>query len=71
MEKYVIGIDGGTESLRASIFDLKGNQIANAAAPYPTHFPRPSWAEQDPLDWIEVRRAACIRIVFGCVVVLV
>ena len=47
-ERYVVGIDGGTESLRAAVFDLQGRPRAFAAAPYPTNFPQPSWAEQIP-----------------------
>ncbi len=48
---YVIGVDGGTESIRAQVFDLEGNSLGAHAAPYETRFPRPSWAEQDPADW--------------------
>ena len=53
-EKYVIGVDGGTESLRAGVFDLSGKPVAMAAASYPTSFPQPSWAEQNPRDWWKV-----------------
>ncbi|MFM9841922.1 MAG: ribulokinase [Dongiaceae bacterium] len=61
-ERYVVGIDGGTESLRAAVFDLQGRPRAFAAASYPTNFPQPSWAEQDPGDWwravgVAVRKA--------------
>ena len=45
---YVIGVDGGTESLRAGVFDLAGTPLAFATSPYETTFPRPGWAEQDP-----------------------
>ena len=48
---YVIGIDGGTESLRAFVFDLEGRPKASHATPYETEFPRPGWAEQNPEDW--------------------
>jgi len=48
---YVVGVDGGTESIRAFIFDLDGRVLASHAAPYKTEFPQPSWAEQDPEDW--------------------
>jgi len=51
MSAYVIGIDGGTESLRAGVFDLTGRPIAFAAQAYRTNFPNPSWAEQNPADW--------------------
>lgn len=47
----VIGLDGGTEGIRAGVFDLKGRPVAFAAESYATAFPRPSWAEQDPQDW--------------------
>ena len=52
-KKYVIGVDGGTESLRAGIFDLLGNPLAFASVTYPTNFPIPGWAEQNPEDWWE------------------
>ena len=48
---YVIGIDGGTESLRAFVFDLEGRPKSSYATPYATEFPRPGWAEQNPEDW--------------------
>ena len=50
-EGYLLGVDGGTESLRAGIFDLDGALISSAATPYETRFPHPGWAEQDPRDW--------------------
>jgi FGGY-family pentulose kinase len=62
VSQYFIGVDGGTESLRAGVFDAKGNPLAFAVSDYPTQFPKPSWAEQNPNDWwkalgIAVRRA--------------
>ena len=48
---YVIGVDGGTESLRAGLFDLAGTPLGFASTRYPTDFPNPGWAEQDPGDW--------------------
>jgi ribulose kinase len=47
----MIGVDGGTESLRAFVFDLSGNILGTVATVYPTRFPRPGRAEQDPADW--------------------
>lgn len=60
--RYLIGVDGGTESLRAGVFDLSGRPLAFAASSYQTDYPRPAWAEQDPEDWwramgIAVRQA--------------
>ena len=48
---YLLGIDGGTESLRVGIFNLEGRRIAFVSEPYPVYFPRPGFAEQDPEDW--------------------
>ena len=47
----VIGIDGGTESIRAHVFTLDGICLGSCAASYPTRFPQPGWAEQSPEDW--------------------
>lgn len=48
---YVIGVDGGTESIRAFVFDLEGHVLGSHATAYETLFPHPSWAEQNPQDW--------------------
>jgi ribulokinase len=48
---YVIGIDGGTESLRAHVFDLSGRSRGVGTCAYPTAFPEPGQAEQNPDDW--------------------
>lgn len=48
---YVIGIDGGTESLRAHVFDLSGRSRGVGKGSYATAFPEPGRAEQDPDDW--------------------
>lgn len=43
---YVVGVDGGTEGIRAGVFDLEGNALAFASTSYSTNFPKPGWAEQ-------------------------
>ncbi|MCA3451639.1 MAG: carbohydrate kinase [Rhodobacter sp.] len=48
---YVIGIDGGTESLRAHVFDLAGRSRGTGKGTYVTSFPEPGRAEQNPEDW--------------------
>ncbi|MDQ0474481.1 FGGY-family carbohydrate kinase [Labrys wisconsinensis] len=48
---FVIGIDGGTESLRARVYDLSGTCKGTAAHPYDTAFSAGARAEQDPEDW--------------------
>ncbi len=56
---YFLGIDGGTESLRAAIFDSQGKALAFFASPYKTTFPQASWAEQNPEDWWQ---ALCLAV---------
>ncbi|MFZ0088180.1 MAG: FGGY-family carbohydrate kinase [Solirubrobacteraceae bacterium] len=50
-ERHLLGIDFGTESCRAAIFDLHGRRVAVEATPYKLSHPRPGWAEQDPDEW--------------------
>lgn len=47
----VVGIDGGTESLRAFVFDTLGRPLGQGSSAYETRIPKPGWAEQDPSDW--------------------
>jgi FGGY-family pentulose kinase len=53
-----LGLDVGTQSVRAALFDPKGNRRAFATAPLDTVHPQPGWAEQDPLQWWQAARAA-------------
>ncbi|HYF92432.1 MAG TPA: FGGY-family carbohydrate kinase [Symbiobacteriaceae bacterium] len=48
---YLIGIDGGTESIRVGVFDLQGRLVGMAARAYPLYHPKAGWAEQHPADW--------------------
>jgi len=48
---YVIGVDGGTESIRVGLFDIDGNLKVSSQRSYPTVFPQSGWAEQDPEQW--------------------
>jgi ribulokinase len=61
--RFVIGVDGGTESLRAHVLDLEGRDLGGAKAEYPTSFPSPGRAEQSPRDWW----AALAKAVHGAV----
>lgn len=49
--KYLMGIDAGTGSIRAAIFDTAGGLIASADAAYGTYFPESGWAEQKCEEW--------------------
>ncbi len=59
---YFLTADGGTESLRARVYDLEGQCIGSLAVPYETRFYPGARAEQDPEDWwralVEATRGA-------------
>jgi sugar (pentulose or hexulose) kinase len=47
--EQMLAIDNGTQSVRALIFDLRGNLIAKKRIPIqPYYSQKPGWAEQDP-----------------------
>ena len=46
LEKFVVGVDVGTGSARAGLFDLAGHRRATATRPIRTWNPHPEWAEQ-------------------------
>ncbi|WP_417271291.1 FGGY-family carbohydrate kinase [Celeribacter sp.] len=47
---YFLTADGGTESLRARVYDLAGGCLGTCAVPYKTDF-KPGRVEQNPEDW--------------------
>ena len=55
-ERLVLGLDVGTQSLRAALVDLQGRTVAFGVAPIETTYPRPTWAEQDPAQWWSAAR---------------
>lgn len=52
-EDYVIGIDLGTSSAKAGVFDLSGRIVGEAYAEYSILIPRPGWREQKAEWWWE------------------
>jgi ribulose kinase len=47
----MLAVDLGTESVRVAAFDAAAVEVASARRTYPTTFPQPGWAEQNPEDW--------------------
>jgi len=47
----LVAVDVGTSGARAAAFDLEGERRLEIRRPYPTHIPRPGWAEQDAARW--------------------
>jgi FGGY-family pentulose kinase len=54
--EHVLGIDIGTQSLRAAIYDTQGQCVSVGVEPIETTHPHPAWAEQQAGDWW---RGAC------------
>ena len=46
-----IGVDVGTGSAKAVVFEPSRGVLGRGAAGYPVDTPRPGWAEQDPRQW--------------------
>ena len=51
MGKYLIAYDLGTGGNKASLYDAKGNCVADTFVTYQTYYPRAGWHEQRPDDW--------------------
>lgn len=54
----IVGIDVGTQSLKAVVLSRDLEVLGKAAVAYAPAFPKPGWAEQDPMLWEEALRPA-------------
>jgi sugar (pentulose or hexulose) kinase len=52
MEELLIGLDIGTSVIKGVLATPDGKIVAHAGVNYPTNFPKPGWAEQEPLCWL-------------------
>lgn len=51
-EKYLLGIDEGSQSAKITIFDVKGNIVCEGKAPLkPYNLPKPGYVEHPDDDW--------------------
>lgn len=48
MKDAILGIDVGTSSAKAILFELVGNEVTSAGQSYPLLTPQAGWVEQDP-----------------------
>ena len=51
MGRYVLGIDAGTESIRAGVYDERGRCVSYGTAAHKTLHRHPGWAEQSVEEW--------------------
>jgi xylulokinase len=54
----IAGIDLGTQGIKVLLVESGFRTRGKAFAPYPTSYPRPGWAEQDPAQWERALSAA-------------
>jgi len=54
----VVGIDIGTQSLKAIVVNDELRPVGDGGVGYQQSFPRPGWAEQDPALWLSALRPA-------------
>jgi FGGY-family pentulose kinase len=57
-EPLMLGLDVGTQGLRAALVDLRGRTVAYGVSPIATIYPRPAWAEQDAHEWWTAAQSA-------------
>lgn len=63
VKELLLAIDCGTQSVRALLFDPRGNLVAKARVPIEPYFSeRPGWAEQRPEYFWESLCEACQRL---------
>lgn len=63
MEKTVLSIDCGTQSLRAMLFSPEGELLAKERVAYePYSSPKPGWAEQDPEIYWNALAESCRKL---------
>jgi xylulokinase len=48
---YLLTYDVSSTGCKAALVSIDGRMIENAFESYPTYYPQPLWAEQNPEDW--------------------
>jgi xylulokinase len=60
---YAVGIDLGSQSMKAELLAPDGRIVASAQSSYEMDCPRPGWAQQDPADWWRALGAVIARLI--------
>ena len=60
---YLLGIDMGTSSVKAGLFDTHGNPLGFADGVYPLYTPRSGWAEQKADEWWDTVASTVRRLI--------
>ena len=51
--KYLLGIDFGGGASKATLLSVEGKIVATNTTEYPTNYPKPGYAEQNPDHWVQ------------------
>ena len=54
--KYTLGVDFGGGASKATLLSQEGKVCAENTVEYPTDYPQPGYAEQDPENWYRAVR---------------
>lgn len=67
MEKYVLGVDIGSGSVKLTLLSKSGRIAATAGCEYDTSYPKVGWSEQDPDDWCKAfgKALADVKVIAG------
>ena len=57
---YLLSIDQGTTSSRATLFTPQGEALCTASRGFSQHYPKPGWVEHDPQEIWE-SQLACVK----------
>jgi xylulokinase len=60
--ELVVGIDVGSQGTCAQAIDPDGEALATSYVPHELSYPRPGWAEQDPLQWLDATAQALAEV---------
>ncbi len=60
---YILAIDQGTTSTRASLFDARMQVVGSAQQEFAQHFPKAGWVEHDPEDLWSTTVAVCRQVI--------
>ena len=68
---YILTLDAGTTGVKCAAFDRKGEALFECVESYPTRYPAPGWAEQQPREVLAasltgIRKAAEAAGAAGC-----
>ena len=64
MEKYYLGFDAGTQSVKAAVYDSNMQCVTEHSTPTVLRYPHPGWVEMDADQYVEAAVesiAACVK----------